>query len=227
MAIAFRDAAANNVALSVSPQVTAPAGLTDGDFIIVAISTDSLHDHDSILAGWTAIGPIDAGTDNSLTILYKFASSEGASWTFTDLFANKEYGVAGVVCYSGVDSTTPLDVSSVTGLVVWDTPPAGPITPTNNGCMIVSVFGADPGVDTRNATAGDDPECTERVDICNGTIGYVFMQDFLQVTADEVSCSMTADASDAFAWVIMALRPAATSGISIPVVMHHLSMLRQ
>jgi hypothetical protein len=193
-----------------SPVVTKPAGIQDGDLIIIAFVTDTPHVINSVLAGWTQIGTAQGqSTDSTTTVIYKIASSEGETWTFTDLFVDAEVPTAGIVVYDGVSSSTPLDVAVVQGAnTAMTTHAAGPITPTSNNTMIVSIFGTDQS-ETYTGTPDDSPACTERIDFNNasGTYGYVYIQEHKQTTAAEETHQMTVNVSDGMAWFIIALRP--------------------
>lgn len=148
-----------------------------------------------------------------MSVLYKVASSEGASWTFTNLFAAAEFGVIGVCAYSGADTGTPLDVAVVQGSdLSTTTPTAGPITSSANGAIIIAVFGADADAG-QSGTPDASPAANERVDENGGSsVGYVYMQDYLQITAEAVSLDGNFSATDHWAWMIVALRPAAAGG---------------
>jgi len=206
--ITFRTSGSDVISLTTSPVVTKPAGTVDGDFILVAFVTDAVHVVNSVIAGWTQIGTTQVtGTDTSVTLVYKRASSEGASWTFTDLFTASHNGIAGVIVYDGVNASVPLDVAVVQGAGTNNTVhAAGPITPTSANCMIVSFFGADPGGEY-TGTPDDSPACTEKLEVTNGTVGFLYAQEHLQTAAAEETHQVTISSSDLTSWFIVALRP--------------------
>lgn len=218
MAVTFR--VASSAAYSTtSPVVTAPAGIQNNDLIIVAFPSGANHTVNSLIAGWTQAGSTVAqGSDSSTTVVYKIADNEGASWTFTDLFTGVTTGVYGVIVYSGVDTTTPLDVAVVQADM--GNVPATPvgedtatITPISDNCMIVSIFGADPSASTRNSTPGSAPVCTERLDDTQGgTNGWIYVQDHLQTTAIAEAHRLTPDEIEGAVYFLLALRPASAGG---------------
>ena len=208
MSIAFRSVANGLISNTVSPAITAPAGLTDGDLIIVHIATNSTETVNTVLAGWTQMGTTqDQSSDSSMFILYKIASSEGASWTFTNLFNANEFGVYASFAYSGVDGTSPLDVAVVQGdlgNVTTAGASTGSIMPTSANCMVFSMYGGDPGAKTRTATA----EYTERTDYTGTTTyGWVYAQEHIQGAAAAETHKITPNETEGICYMIMAIRP--------------------
>jgi len=197
--------------VTASPVVAKPAGVVDGDFILVAVTTDTVHAINSVIEGWTQIGTAqDASTDSTTSIFYKIASSEGESWTFTDLFVDTEIWSGVVIAYSGVNATTPLDVAVVQGSETANTTHStDAITPTSNNTMVISIWGVD-GSEAYTGTADSDPSCTERADYNNayGAYGWTYIQEHKQTTAAEEIHDLTINVSDVMSWFIIALRPA-------------------
>jgi hypothetical protein len=193
-----------------SPVVTKPSGVVDGDFILVAVTTDATHVINTVIDGWTQIGTAqDASTDSTTSIFYKIASSEGASWTFTNLFVDTEAWSGVVIAYSGVNPTTPLDVAVVQGSETANTTfSTDAITPTSNNAMIVSIWGVDASEDYEG-TPDSDPACTERAEYQNtaGNYGWTYIQEHKQTTAAEEIHDLTINVSDLMSWFIIALRP--------------------
>jgi len=95
--------------------LTKPTGVVAGDVMLVSIAQ-----HDSsgtptaaTLSGWTPVksGTLGGNSPDFGTILYKVAgSSEPSNYAFS-LVGTVSGGVGGIVAYSGVDNTTPLDVA--------------------------------------------------------------------------------------------------------------------
>src|SRR5579883_1320235 len=141
MAIAFRAATSlTNSTTGTSHSITAPAGLQDGDLLIVTIAVRGLSGSPvGTLSGWTLLnGPqLFQGTNNFSWTYYKIASGEPASWTFSWAGGN---GVMIYVCaaYSSVDNTTPIDAS---GFSHGNSSPltAPSISPTGSSDMLVFV----------------------------------------------------------------------------------------
>lgn len=195
------------VTATASPVVTKPTGVVDGDFVSIAFATDTTHVLNTP-AGWGLVGSVDVGTDSTLSVIWKRASAEPASWTFTNLFTVAQSGIYGVSAYSGTDPTSPVNASG-TGTTTTAALKSGPaITPTVPHAMIVQYGGGDP-TGAYTATPDTAPVATERFDAVNGTLGWVYCQDTLLGVAAAIALDHTASAATlATAVMEMALRPA-------------------
>lgn len=194
-----------------NPVVTKPTGVQDGDFIIIAMGSNDVEDATSAtLNGFTILGGnwvSSSGADGYGILLYKVASGEGASWTFTGLAPNFGVGGIGCVAYRNVDQATPINTSSTTAPATSTTPVGTAIVPDADGCMIVAAFCCDPTAGL-TGTQGSSPDMTERVDQIDGTTGYVFIEDMLQATAASIQPSFTASLTDLFVVYYLALNKA-------------------
>lgn len=231
MAVAFRTSGTAEFVATASPVVAKPAGIQDGDLIVVFVATDTTHTFGA-LAGWDDIWLIDQGTDTSVSAVSKIASSEGSgSWTLTNYFGGAESGSAGVVVYSGVDTSNPIPAASIATLnsssgtvKTWPS-----ITPPRNGCMVVGIMGADPGALGRNAAPSGSPLGTERVDFMGAVVanGWVYAQDYLQTTAAAVTQQATLDAADGVGMIHFAVQPPAAATKAPTFVRRRLPLLRR
>jgi hypothetical protein len=166
MAVAFRVAGTSEFSGTASPVVDKPAGIVDGDLIVAFCATDTSHTRGAGVTGWTSLASIAQGTDTTVSAIYKIASGEGTgTWTLTNFFSGAESGIFGVLVYSGVDTTDPIETATISTLnsasgtvKTWPT-----ITPTRDGCMVVGVMGADPGaLDRSAAPSGSGSDQTKR-----------------------------------------------------------------
>ena len=206
--IAFRASSAVETTFSTaSPVITAPAGLADGDLIVIGISTGAAVTASNVSNGFTLIHELgDAGGDGRIQAMYKIASGEGANWTFTNLFSGSTAGIAAAVAYTGVDQTTPLSGTATEAAPASSaTPSCTAMTPADDNCMVISVFGSDP-VGSPTGTAGTG--WTERADFVLDSDGHIFIQELLQTTAASVAGTFTASAADTFGCIQFALKPA-------------------
>lgn len=216
----FRAMTSDGLDDNTSPTISAPAGLSDGDLILVAIATSSTTDVANVPDGWSQVGSTQdsGGTDSSLMVFQKIASSEGASWTFTNLMTTARWGAYGCVAYYNVDGSVPLDgVAPVTSAGSYGgTHTTGSITPTTDGAMVVALFGAEPDSSSQAGTPDSSPAATERVDECNGTTGFVYIEDYVQATAASINLSVGLSTADTTAEMILALRPGDPAGSALP-----------
>jgi hypothetical protein len=72
--------------------------------------------------------------------------------------------------------------------------------------MIVALFGGDPGATPRTGTPDASPAASERLEAQNGTLGFVYGEDYLQPTAAPISLDVTLNGSDTSASFVLALR---------------------
>lgn len=220
MAIAFRAVAFGDFeAATRSPTVSKPTGTVDNDLLIMWTATDTAH-VPTTPAGWTLIATLDQSTDTTVSAYYKIAASEGASYTFTNLFSTTEVGTIAIMAYSGVDTTTPLDGVTPTTLASaaanGQTWPA--ITPATTAAMVVGIGGSDPSSSGRAATPSASPTGqTERVDHTetpNSINGWVYaLEKQLAGAPAATALAITCDGggSNTMVKFSIALRPAGGS----------------
>jgi len=206
--IAFRAGSAveTSFADSTNVVITAPAGLQDGDLIIIGVALDQ----GTTLTtsnGFTLVHDLAFSATGTAGVLIKIAAGEGASWTFTGFTSSAIAGVAAAVAYTGVDQATPesgtateVDISSPT-----TTPAATAMTPAHDNAMVIGVFCADPG---GSPTGTQGSGWTERADFVRAANGHVFLEELLQTTAASVAANMTGTESTFWGVIQLALKPA-------------------
>ena len=117
--IAQRGTATTGTSTSATVTVNKPTGVVTGDIMIANIANycNGCTQSSASLSGWTLV----AGTDIERgrgTLLYKIATgSEPASYTFA-VTGSSTFAVGGIVAFSGVNNTTPFDVTPSTS---WTT----------------------------------------------------------------------------------------------------------
>ncbi|MDX9956266.1 MAG: hypothetical protein RBT75_19375, partial [Anaerolineae bacterium] len=138
MAIAFRaSATAGDDDLS-SLTISKPAGVQDGDIMIALLYREG--SSWTLPAGWTQLAEQapEAGCGyHRLTVAWKRASSEGASYTFT--LAASDWVVGIILAFSGCAPTgNPVDTYAGHAADSFiPTVRAASITPSSDGCMLV------------------------------------------------------------------------------------------
>lgn len=169
MAIALRGSGTNNVnGGGSSTTVTVPTGITNGDLMLAFIngykSGGTGVSVPSDPAGWTKIGEAQSaggsGAGNAALAMYwRYAASEPANYTFANNGAGDAYIDAGIVAFSGVDGSSPFNLTAVS------TAPAGggtiasgnPGTTTRDGCWYVLAISSYDGISaTPGGFTGDD-----------------------------------------------------------------------
>ena len=105
----FRSYEVNDEINQTEYTVDRPAGVVDGDIVGFGVVTYNVQTI-NLPAGMTDIsGQRDIGTDASMRVFCKIASSEPAAYTFTDILDVAGSGHIIAFAYSGRDGTTPLD----------------------------------------------------------------------------------------------------------------------
>ncbi len=150
------------VTTGTSVTVTKPSGTLDGHLMLVHIqhSTGNLGADGTAPSGWTLIGTRQENASSSHWYYWKIASSEGASWGWTNYAsATLQYGI---IVVSGADQTTPLNVTHL----LQNTNIAGTtvdlsVVTTVADCLLVGFAGQDQTVSTNVWSQGS---MTERYD---------------------------------------------------------------
>lgn len=181
MAVAFRAASSASIAATRSPAVDKPTGTVDGDVVLAWFLTDTVMGVIAVPSGWTQVGTqqADPNNDGEMIVLRHVAASDGASYTFTNLFGANEDGVCGAISYSGVDNTTPINAVTQNGFGNQASPvPGVSVDPTVEDAMIVCLAGADASA-AFSATPDLSPAATERLDAQGTNSAWIYAQEFL------------------------------------------------
>jgi hypothetical protein len=160
--------------------VTAPSGVTSGDLLIAAVSTDGTSSTTlAAPAGWTLLDRgIDSTGQVTLGVWYKIAgASEPGTYTFTWTGNQQAYGW--IMRFTGHNPSTPINASSFTaGSTTSSTPPSPTVTTTVANTMIIRIGAFD-----RSYITVDSPGLTGHTRItmdrsstntnsCSGGAGY-------------------------------------------------------
>lgn len=194
---------------STSLVVNVPSGIADGDVLVtfLGIGAAGL----TPPGGWNLIGQATGQAVISSYIYYHVVTSaagEPASYTWSGWTASRS--TAQCVAYSGVDNTTPVDVTASTqsNAAGATTVVLASITTVTNGAMLISCAGQD-------SAAGTDtiPGTMSRVSDSTGTGKRFGSADETDATAGATGTrTWTFDSSVlAHSGVLGALRPATGS----------------
>ncbi|MBS1534166.1 MAG: fibronectin type III domain-containing protein [Bacteroidetes bacterium] len=113
--IALRGTATTATSTNTNITINKPTGVVAGDMMLVNIAKGGNNTNAPTLAGWTLISGVNlgggGGTQRYGAVLYKVAgAAEPANYTFA-LGAGTDSASGGIVAFSGVDGTTPFDVT--------------------------------------------------------------------------------------------------------------------
>jgi parallel beta-helix repeat protein len=196
-----------------------PAGWAADDLLLLLVENagDSL----TVDAGWTSAGTPQLGTGTGLHVWYRVAQSgDGGSVGYHGSGINHMQGV--VLAYRGVDTTTPLDVTSVGGTASASTSVTFPsITTVTANCMIVFALAAADdratGNDFGSWTNANLTSLTERVDAntAQGNDGALGAADGVKATAGATGTTTASIVTSAAkAYMTIALRPSGGTAAS-------------
>lgn len=207
----------------VSVTITKPAGVTTNDVLLAMVTVRSLP---TITApsGWTLVRSDVSGTALLQSVYVKVAgASEPASYTWTfDVPVSAAAG--GISAYSGVDTTTPVNVSGGQANAASTTVTAPSVTTTVANARLVGLFGT-----TNNATFTPPSGMTERFDVAMDGAGSDVAGEGADVNQAAAGASGTKAATASLNAVnigqLVALKPsgtiafrAASSGGAVPTL---------
>ena len=213
-AIAFKNANSANAAAASNLTIIKPSSAVAGDFMIAAVSAIPSSAVITPPTGWTLIRTQVQANPNSsvLATYYRVAgASEAASYTWT-LSSSHSGAVGGIITYSGVDTSAPIDVSAQAPTPNDSVHTAPSVTTTQAGDMLITVHEY-----TTTRTWLPPTGMTERVDIAtvsNTSSGVTLEMNELLLGAAGLTGTKTATASppkDVGASMSIALRAVAAS----------------
>ncbi len=211
--------------------ITKPAGTIQNDVMVASFgfrtNQPGLSTDVGITppAGWTLVRRLDnpGPTDNGLAVYQKVAgAAEPASYTWdlscTATCATNGFQAAagGIVSFSNVDTTTPVDVENGQNTVIGAQTAPSVTTTVANAMLVASYSYATAGTWTPPAASGGDAAMTEAVVILSGALStemsYVLHAAAGATAAKQATPAPDDDAGNAH---ILALRPALQSSITI------------
>lgn len=184
--------------------VPAPPGVADGHVLVAAVTVRG-SPAITAPAGWTLIRSDQSGFTVKQSLYYKVAgASEPGSYTWT--FASSQGAAGGIVAFSGVDTSSPVDASSgATGSGTAITAPS--LTTTAADARLVGFFGM-----SNLATATPPTGMTERLDVSSTAGTYraslEAADEPLGAAGSTGSRTATSTATQTNVGQLVALRPA-------------------
>jgi len=137
--IAFRAASSANNTTATSLVIPAPGGIASGD-VLLAVVTARGGPTITAPAGWTLVrSDISGSTVRQLVFVKTAGGAEPASYTFT--LSSAQSAAGGIVAYSGVDGSNPIDAAGGQANASSTSISAPSITTTGTDRMLVGFFG--------------------------------------------------------------------------------------
>lgn len=202
MTIALRSSATGQSSANTNLVVNVPAGVQDGDFLVLFVVADTDTATITLPAGWTEVPGSPQTRASSLTgrCAYRIASSEPASYTVT--FSGSSAGTGAVIAAYFDTVSLGLDTSSGNTFAVSTTHTLTGITAAIDNEMLVCCFASDAGT-SYTPPAG----MTERADFQPSTSLTMMLCDVSQAVAGASgNKSATAVTSDDGAGFILFIR---------------------
>ena len=223
-AIALRGSATTATTTSTTLTINKPAGVMAGDIMIVNIAKLGNKTNDPSLTGWTLISSADLGgtTARQGALLYKVATaSEGASYTFA-LGTNTTNAAGGVVAFSGVNSSSPFDVTNGTITVVnANSISVTGLTTATAGAAVVMFGMADDGptwTNWRTTSPGTLTELYEAQQSSNVSVGAAWaLKPATGATGNGTVTLSTTERSGA---ILVALKPVVADTVAPTVTIN-------
>ena len=210
MADLFRSVSDRANTASVNAVGDRPTGTADGDYLVATV----IHTSSSLTitepAGWARIQEDPTSSDFTVITFGKYASSEPADWTWTISGAGAANRVT-VVAFQGVHSTLALHASFAETTPTTDTSLAiGALTPTVDGCTILTSCTADASTGTRTFSADGSPSERADAELANAPTLHGGWYTEEQVTAASITRTVTISGlAQEMSGHIIAIRPAA------------------
>jgi large repetitive protein len=197
---------ANSSSGATSLAITAPSSVATGDVLIAGLTVSSNNTSITAPSGWTLINRTNSGSNISAASYYHVVTngaSEPSSYTWT--FGGSFAASGGIVRYVGVDTSDPIDASSI--VAGNDSSPTAPsVTTTSANDLVVALFGSD-----STGTFTPPSGMTERYDVHNTSASGPGTEaaDVAQASAGATGAkAATATASARWVAQLIALNPA-------------------
>ena len=214
--MAFVQAWTNSTPASTQNVTVAPSA---GRVLLAWQATDATSTAPTVIpSGFETTPLVDATstTDGSRLTVWIKKNTTGAETTVTMSDNSGNLMIAGVAEFSGIDTTTPLDVAAVpfnTSTSV--TTGSASITPVTNGCDLAIVHLPDGSSGDRtvsySTTSGTTSAWTVRVDQTDGGFFNVALGTASQTTAGALTAQASQSISGGLVMVLVALRLAGPS----------------
>lgn len=234
MAIAYESfASAGNTADGTTVTVSKPTGTATGDVLIAVVGFFHGTGSGSVItasapSGWVSVAERGTGTTSSraLAVWRKVVSDgpgEPSTYDFVmDAASAPDGSVSAIVArYSGVDTSTPIDVTGTTTGATSETITFPGVTTTSDNTMLVMcgmnrrvvTYTFNDGTKIGDVGGGDEADAANRV---TAAMGYL-AQASAGASGDK-SATISGGVAREYNSVLLALKEAAASGLTITSV---------
>lgn len=220
--MAYSNSWVNNTPANPCVVTVAP---TAGDILLAWAITDSTtaNNLDSDPSGFLNLAPVVNSTNDGASFRASIKIADGTETSVSFNSTSTVPCIAGVIAFSGRDTTNPLDVAAVTiALSTASTTADLSITPITDGCDLCYILGNDGGSSdttfTYTTEIGSTGAWTTQPDQHNG-YHNVAAGRAVQSTAGAITARCTTSQSGGRLGVLVALRPAVSAAKSDPPVL--------
>jgi len=216
VAASFRASTTNGATTGTTATGNKPSGTLDNDFLIAVVTSSAATiTVTTVPTGWTLVQDDPNPVDFSIWTYIKIAASEPASWDWI-LSVDGAWRVD-VLAYSGAATTGQPHKSAAEVLAAANSLAVGPIVPTVNDCVIVTIGAVDATGGARTWTS--DGTTNERIDSAlNGL--QLGIYDEVQATAGTITrtVTVTGTVQDMAGHIIAIAPPSAAAGYAWPAM---------
>jgi len=146
----FINATTNIVSNGTSLDLLTPSFVSEGDLLLVVVTTNNYNTVSSIPAGWSEVNALTSGGNCGSQVLFRVAEANESS-VHSFPFSTGTYASGIMSAYSGASVTDPIAVASVTATGGYT---AEPITTAANNTLLVLMTSSGNGANTWTTPAG-------------------------------------------------------------------------
>lgn len=201
------EASANTSGSATSLAINKPAGVVSGDVLVAALVTDAGGAW-TPPSGWTQIQTV---TNTAVVTAWYLVAGGSEPSSYTWNWANSTQGAGGIVAYTGVNNTIPIDYVGSTNTGSSSSVVSNAAYTVHDDAMIIGVFGGRSNGTPANYTPPGT--MTERVDASSGTnAGAIEMtEENVSTAGSYASKTAMCSRSESFGAFVFALRPTGQS----------------
>jgi hypothetical protein len=192
-----------------SGSVGLPAGLTNGDTMVLVVQSRGTGNTVTTPAGYTLAATVNITASHRLSVFYRYVANAGA-----EVAPSVTQSVSGAIrcrisAFSGGSTTVPLDVTAVTDRRTSTLTFAAPsVTPVTTGAMVCWIFSSGDDNTLNAHTQGTVAFSSDGTAGTDGSIALVYELQTNAAASGTTSMTQSVNGPDNWNVITIALRPA-------------------